>query len=351
MTTHPSHDDDKAHAAASAFRAALDRAANEERAAHLSYEDIEAHVDGRLGEADRARVTAHLHQCAACRGDVQELEAFSREPQTASRRPGIVTRLTEGFRSWRPWDLRILVPVAACALVLVFVLRDESPPQVEPREAPPVATARPPSTGHDVETLPQPYRKLVEDAVSARRLDIPASVTDLAGRGGILLGAPAEAQAVGGLHPVGTVVETDRPVFTWAGPAGAKYKVSVYDGGYNEVATSGWIGATEWTMPRTLTRGARYSWQLTVRRGEHETIAPVPPAPEARFQVLRADDLQELSAIRGTHGESHLVLAVLYARLGLLDAADDELQSLAASSTDSAIAADLSASLKKARGL
>ena len=346
MTTH-SNQDDAARAAAKAFRAALDRAASEESAAHLTYEDIEAHVDGRLDGEERARVTTHLRECSACTEDVQQIEALRREMYVEPEHPPVTARLTRILCSWRPWDLRILVPVAACALLIAFFVREQPPPDVEQRSTSRVdAPPRPAS-----ETLPQPYRQLVEQAVSTRRLEVPASIADLTGRGGVLLGAPSEAKTVGGLHPVGTVVETDRPTFTWVGPGGAQYKVSVYDDRFNEASTSGWIGTTQWTMPKSLTRGARYSWQLTVRRGETETIVPAPPAPEARFQVLGVEDLKELSAVRETHGDAHLLLAVLYARLGLLDAAEAELQALAAAEPNSPIVAGLSTSLKKARGL
>ena len=110
-------------------------------------------------------------------------------------------------------------------------------------------------------------------------------MTDLAGRGGILRGTPAEAQAVGGLRPIGTVVETDRPVFTWAGPRSAQYKVSVYDNRYNAVATSGWLDTMQWTMPQTLTRGARYSWQLTVTGDGHRCVATGRVQDEHLFRV------------------------------------------------------------------
>jgi hypothetical protein len=343
----PSHDDDIVHAAATAFRAALERAATEESATHLSYEDLEAHVDGRLEGAETARVTAHLRECSACRTDVQELETFSRSLQKETGRPGVISRLARELRSWRPWDVRILVPAAAFAVLLVVFLREDSPPGLKPPEPAPVAANRPAVK----EALPQQYRSVVEQALTTRRLEVPAFITDLTGRGGILLGTPAEGVAVGSLRPVGTVVEQDRPVFTWVGPRGAQYKISVYDDRYNEVGASGWIATTQWTMPESLTRGSRYSWQLTMRRGENETIVPAPPAPEARFQVLGAEELNELTAVRKTHGNSHLLLAVLYARVGLVDDAERELETLALTDPDSAVVADLSASLKKARGL
>ena len=75
--------------------------------------------------------------------------------------------------------------------------------------------------------------------------------------------------------------------------------------------------------------------------------APVPPAPEARFQVVSAETAAEIDSARREHPANHLLLAVLYARAGALDDAAGEIESLAA--TDPAAAASLRASLDRMR--
>jgi len=85
---------------------------------------------------------------------------------------------------------------------------------------------------------------------------------------------------------------------------------------------------------------------VTARTAQGSASAPVPPAPEARFRVVDAKTADELARARRRYADSRLVLAVLYARAGLLDDADAELARLSADNADSAIVASLRASLR-----
>jgi hypothetical protein len=85
------------------------------------------------------------------------------------------------------------------------------------------------------------------------------------------------------------------------------------------------LTTTEWTPPRSLRRGASYTWQVTARVGEEEVASPVPPAPEARFLVLGVEPAKRLRSVARTH----LALGREYARAGLLDAAERELRAAA----------------------
>ena len=76
---------------------------------------------------------------------------------------------------------------------------------------------------------------------------------------------------------------------------------------------------------------------------------PAPPAPEARFRVLGEADEADIARARSQSGGSHLVLAILYARVGLLDSAQQELQVLRAENPDSPELASLLASLQQLR--
>lgn len=42
---------------------------------HLSYEELEAHVDGRADALDRELVTAHTAQCAPCAAELADVQA------------------------------------------------------------------------------------------------------------------------------------------------------------------------------------------------------------------------------------------------------------------------------------
>jgi lipopolysaccharide biosynthesis regulator YciM len=57
-----------------------------------------------------------------------------------------------------------------------------------------------------------------------------------------------------------------------------------------------------------------------------KVISPSASAPETKFAVLSAADLQELTRLKKS--KSHLALGVFYARAGLLNEAEREFQNL-----------------------
>jgi hypothetical protein len=140
-------------------------------------------------------------------------------------------------------------------------------------------------------------------------------------------------------------------VFRWKALARAQYQVNVYDSGYTSVGASGWMQETQWQVSKPLRRGERYSWQVKVRRDGTDFTVPVPPMPEARFQVLDAAGEEKISAIRSEWGDSHLVLGVAYARAGLLDEAASELRELDEQNPGSPATAALRASIERLRDL
>jgi YD repeat-containing protein len=82
----------------------------------------------------------------------------------------------------------------------------------------------------------------------------------------------------------GATVATARPVLRITPPAGAtQYRFSIgADGSAEEgnVATSGWIGQAQWTVPAgVLTDGGHYTWSASARTG---TADPGGPAAAAR---------------------------------------------------------------------
>jgi hypothetical protein len=191
--------------------------------------------------------------------------------------------------------------------------------------------------------LPDSVRGTVESALTAKRIDVPAGTAGL-GKRDILLGTPTPGGGVELLEPIGVVVEGQSVVFRWKPVAGAQYRVSVYTSDFQPAAVSGWLRETEWRSP-ALPRGARYSWQLTVRSAGREFTAPLPPEPEARFQILDAASEDDLARARGTSEGSHIVMGVAYARAGLVTEAARELRMAADQNPGSSTIATLLASL------
>jgi hypothetical protein len=158
------------------------------------------------------------------------------------------------------------------------------------------------------------------------------------------------------LSPVGQVVATDRPTFTWRPAEGATaYRVSVYD------ITRGNAGAeprkvagtpeegvkeTRWAPAQALPRGRLYQWQvIALQNGEETAMAPRPPAPPARFQVAPEATARQLERYAG----APLVRGVLAAQAGLLDEAEQAFQDVLKQNPDSAVARKLLADVRALR--
>lgn len=357
------------HDGFAAIRAVLDAEAN---TAHLTYDEIAGYADGPLRTEDGERVERHARECLACAADLEGIQALRNEiaAQRAKERPW--GRLAELWHSGLNWKgSLVLAGAAGCALLLVWVVRGPGPQggasagvsNSAPGPRPSAQTATVTSirdgkrlisigaggTISGLDGLPDSDRAALERVLAAKRVDAPASIAGLAGGGGILLGSQAPAPRVVLLGPVGRVVETDRPVLRWKPAAGARFLVSVFDSRYNEMASSGWIADAEWRVPRALRRGGVYSWQLNVRQDGAEFTAPAPPAPEARFRILSTAEEADLIRVRGTPGDSHLMLGLQYARAGLLDEAERELRTLRDQNPGSETVAGLLDSVERLR--
>lgn len=328
------------HDGFAAIRAVLDAEAH---TSHLTYDEIALYVDGQLRTEDGARVERHARDCPPCAADLEGIQALRSELETprAKERPrGRLADLWQTRLNWK--GSLVLAGAAACALLLVFVIRGPAPRAVapEPRQSGQTATVNSIRDGKrlisiaaggmvsGLDALSDSDRAALERVLAAKRVDAPASIAGLAGGRGVLLGSRAQAPRAVLLGPVGRVVETNRPVLRWKPLPGARFLVSVFDSRYDEMASSGWIQQAEWRVPRALGRGTVYSWQLNVRQNGVEFTVPAPPEPEARFRILSTAEEAELVRVRGTSGDSHLVLGLQYARAGLLDEAGRELRTL-----------------------
>jgi Putative zinc-finger len=150
--------------------------------------------------------------------------------------------------------------------------------------------------------------------------------------------------------PVGTMVETDRPTFSWDPLSGANsYVVVVYDSSFRPVESSEALAATEWTVPRPLQRGRIYSWQVTALKDGQEFKSPTAPGPDAKFKILASESGREIERARRNYAGSHLVLGVLSAKAGLLDDAEREFAALAQRNPGSTTAQKLLSSIRALR--
>jgi Putative zinc-finger len=345
---------------------------------HCTYETLEAYVDGRLAADEGQQVLAHVEGCATCAedlGDLRQARALlSTEVAASPTQQGLMGALASLWsRRWISVTGGALAAALGVWLVLAIRTPNEQPGDkaaagaagdttpvttgggaTEKPPAPVLASIRDGSgevvlrASGDLSGLPAlsgAARDAVAAALTSGRLSVVA-ITTLNPRIGTLRGTEAE-RGFEVVEPVGRVVESDRPTFRWsAHPSASAYRVAAFDTSFSEVAASAEISATEWTPSTPLPRGKTLIWQVTAVTPNGPVQAPTPPAPEARFAVLDRAQADELERVRRTDPESHLALAVLYARAGMREEAEREAQALAQRNPDSSLARTLAASVR-----
>jgi anti-sigma factor RsiW len=350
--------------------------------AHLTSEQTAEYVDKNLSGEALQMVTDHLGSCEQCALAVEDLRAFRNEIAPSldrEYRPGEAP--VAKASSWRERFVSLFrispVPAfggAALAIVLlVFVgwvvwrmpkdeKREEvvvvptpssqpSPapvPSVQPESVPIVAQL---NDGAGVvsldqqgklsgaDNLPAGYQDLLKKALNGQKIEKSSQLQGLTRPPSALMGSNDQAQEFSVLEPGGNVLMSDRPTFRWSKMEGATgYVVEVYDDQFKLVSSSPQITSLSWTATQAIQRGRVYSWQVKAIKDGQETTSPRPPAPQAKFRVLDATKLNELTKAKRAYGSSHLTLGLLYAEAGLLREAEAEFRLLRRANPDSEIA-------------
>jgi hypothetical protein len=319
---------------------------------HLSYEDLVGVVEEDPAVADRSEIRQHLSICKDCAGEVADLRHF----RAGHMEPG-TAKLTSTIAGPPFWRLTMWAGAAAAIALAAFLgfraLRPNTPPA-------PALVAQLNDAGGNITldssgglATPSPFGPgevaLVTDTLLHQRIEPSATVAQLAGPPGTLLGETGTPSGLQLIAPLGTTTPSDKPAFQWRPVPSGAYIVAIYDDHYKKVAESPVLRQTEWTPNRPLPRGQIYTWQLTALIKGKQLRAPLPPVPEARFQVLSLAEAEQLEKAQSEHANSHLLLGILYARAGALDDAERELAALLAANPDSKLAKDLLASVQQLR--
>jgi hypothetical protein len=193
-----------------------------------------------------------------------------------------------------------------------------------------------------LEMLPTSSRQALKTTLRTGRLETPSDLGSLNGKTGTLLGTSPDGDSFSLRGPQGEIVRDTRPTLRWQPLEKAtSYVVSIYDAGFNKVASSPALSGSTWRPPQSLARGGVYSWQVVALKDGKEVIAPAPPAPEAKFKVLDRASESELQRAEQAGGTSHLVRGIAYAKAGLLVDSEREFQALLKANPQSEIARKL----------
>lgn len=308
---------------------------------HPAYEVLEALVDGRLEAADLESVQSHVEACPICSEDVADLSGM-REVLRASP-PRVATA-----PAWRPY----MVAAASIAAVLIMAVwfNEWGPESSGPSTATATGPVPPPAreAAAPASALTASEQAIVAKAIESGRLELPASVSELAGSVGTLLGSSSEKAPLAPIGPAGTAVLSARPAFSWHPLPGAiSYQVTVYDERFTELARSPRLNAPAWTPANDLPSGRTLTWQITAQLATGSVNGPAPPQPEARFRVIDSATAAVIVDQLSRLANEPLGLGVLLANAGLFDEASRVLERAAANGSTRAQAQPLLAELRR----
>ena len=330
---------------------------------HLSHEELAAFAENDWSKADRQQVTVHLEHCPQCSEDAEDLRKFHddlAQPPLVSVTKAPVTKVIPSRRSF--FTVPVWAGAAAVIVLAIFLGYRFFHANPQPGSSMVVQLVVQLKDGGGAIGLdsvgrlssPRPFdpgdEKKIKDALVSKRIEPPAVLPLLSSPQGTLLGSAGAPQGLQLIAPLATAVPDDKPIFRWRPmPQASSYVVSIYDSRYGKLVQGPPVTQNEWQADRALPRGQIYTWQLTAKVKGKLLRAPLPPAPEARFQVLSQSEAEQLEKARREHADSHLLLGLLYAQAGALDDSIRELTALLAANPDSGVAQELLASVQQLR--
>ncbi|HEX5604389.1 MAG TPA: hypothetical protein VFX63_17635 [Pyrinomonadaceae bacterium] len=359
-----------------AFFAVREEAFDGDAGAHLTSEQTAECVDKNLAGDELQFVTDHLSGCEQCAFAVNDLRAFRNQIAPSLDREYGPTHVAPVVResSWQRFvSLFRVSPVPAfgaatlAILLLTFigwaVWRMQKEEKREVIAVAPTPSLQPsPSVAPSLEVQPEPvpvvaqlndgavppaYQELVRKALTSQRIERSSQLQGLTRPSSSLMGGD-EKQEFSVLGPVGIVLMSDRPAFRWSRLEGATgYVVEVYDSQFKQVMASPELTTLSWSAAQSLPRGQVYSWQVKAVKDGQEVTVPRPPSPQAKFRVIDQGNFTEISRAKRAYGSSHLTLALLYAKAGLMNEAEQELRLLQRANPQSEIVTKLLRQLRQ----
>jgi hypothetical protein len=336
---------------------------------HLGYDEMAGFVDGDLDKVSFEIVAVHLEDCSTCFDEVEALRSVridEAEPSSSPVHASIAERLQslfsvpviryglpaavilsvsallfDRFPGWRPADFNeiaanVEMPQTGNASVPPIVNSSEvpaanadQPQKISLKVADGNGTLEIGSDGRIIGSFAGDYDPRIEAALRSGTILISPDVGRVRSASGTLMGSSGNNAGLKINSPIGRVLVSDRPVFSWSAVPGAEsYTVEVFDSNFSRVASSPSIKLTRWQASGPLPRGREYSWQVSAVKDGETLKAPVRPAPEAKFFVLSREKLEAIERAKRSYGRSGLVMGLAYAEAGLLDEAEREFATL-----------------------
>jgi anti-sigma factor RsiW len=368
--------------------------------AHMTFDRTAAYVDGALAGEELQVVKDHLTGCEQCAMAAHDLRAFRNKvmpglnceyrPRSApAAEENRWSRFVAGLRHRSTRTPALVVGSALAALLMIAagpliwqaIERDRQNPKITQTTPAPTTPVVAPAVSpiptqegvamviaqlndgagqvildgdgklSGVDRLPPGYQQMIRNALSSQRLEKSPLLAGLVRPDSLLRkGGDNRGARFSVIAPVGIVMLSDRPTFRWSPLEGATgYVVEIYDTKLRQIITSPQLADTSWTATQSLKRGGIYSWQVTAIKSGEEIISPRPPAPLAKFRILDDASANELVQARRAYASSHLTMALVYSKAGLLEEAEQEFRELRKANPNSTISRRLLADLEAMR--
>ena len=272
----------------------------EESIRHLTYDELEAYLEGRLSSARLEHCQTHLDSCEACRAEFEDVRTFKSDLAGFSRSEPNRRQLKRGRRR-----RGLTLPQAAAAATIVVAAisavlwwkwdrpraNKTSVAVTVTHSLAPAPTAGIQTQTHDtrladeIAALPADVKPAVSAAIQGK-LPFPADPSPSRGRAHTLPGAPMANTGFALLGPFGEPIAETRPEFRWQPLAGAiRYSVAIVDARLHPVQHSPALHTTGWRPRRPLRRGQTYLWQVTATlRGGSTVVAAAPMVLQTRLR-------------------------------------------------------------------
>ncbi len=336
---------------------------------HLGYDEMARFVDDDLDSVSFEIVSLHLADCSTCLDEVEALRNVVIDG-TESSSPQVYVSFGEQLRQWVSmpliqYGLSAVAVLSVSAFVIYLYLSRETvdsnqiaanvevpdssnasiPPIGNSNDVAPVNvdTARKVDLkiadgngtleigpdGRIIGSFAGEYDARIEAALRSGNISISPEIGRVRTASGTLMGSEGDRAGLKVVSPLGKVMVSDRPTFSWSAvPDAESYTVEIFDANFSRVASSQPLKTNRWQPPAGLPRGREYSWQVSAIKGGETLKAPVRPAPEAKFFVLSQEKLDAIDRAKRSYGRSGLVMGLVYAEAGLLDEAEREFATL-----------------------
>jgi len=310
---------------------------------HISQDELDAYVEGRLSGARLDCVRGHLDACESCRAELEDLRTFKASAVGVSQASSLKRELERRKRQ-RQLKAAATAAVAAAVVAAIGVVgwnkigkawvhttfahattvarapavaaaADAQPLHVAPaadQSATTASAAAQVRESHATATQPratpmaQPHGNAVASSQTvgaAHPSPTATSPSPAQSRGASTAGATSQeiaqahtattpaAAAPGStsfalLGPFGDEVSDDRPEFAWQPLEGAtKYSIIIVDEGLRPIAHTR-LKTTSWRPHKPLRRGRSYLWQVTaILKNGTKVMATGPTSQEARIHI------------------------------------------------------------------